>query len=327
MITRRSFVYGGLATGSLLTTMVSCGQPSNAAPLRIGLIDWPGYELFHLAQSLNFYGNTKDHAPIELVNYNDITALLRAYRQQSVQCACVTLNEVLQLASTQADQRVIMAIDESAGADAILAKPSIKTLADLKGKRVASDLTALSGYMLVSALEQAKLTLNDIQIVTLGMGDHLEAYKADRCDAVITFEPFRTQLLQSGAQVLFDSRQIPGAIVDVLLTSQPILQKYTSTLKVLTDGFFKAFDYLNQNSQDAIARMAAREKVSSDDFASTLKLLKLADRSTNRTLLNPDNSPLIPVINKLNKIMVDRKLLPQAIESKSLLTSLILPPP
>jgi NitT/TauT family transport system substrate-binding protein len=325
MITRRSFVYGGLAAGSLLTSVTSCGQQSPASPLRLGVIDWPGYELFYLAQSLGFYGNATGKTPVELVNFNDMTELLRAYRQQQIHCICVTLSEVLQLASTQPDQRLIMVIDESAGADAIVAKTSIKNLADLKGKRVASDLTGLSGYMLVSALEKVGLKLQDITLVNLGLSDQLEAYKSDRYDAVITFDPYRTQLLKAGAKVLFDSTQIPGAVVDIMLTSQTILKQYEPTLQVVSQGFFQAVDYLHQNPTDAIARMADREKISPDEFSATLKLLKLTDRSTNQQMLDSSNSSLIKVAEKLNQVMIERKLVRQSIDFKSLLTKAVMP--
>lgn len=320
-------IYGGLAAGSLITTttLTSCGQTSTTVPLRLGMVDWPGYEPFYLAQRLGFYGNATGKTPIEIVNFNDMTELLRAYRQQQVHCACLTLSEVLQLAATQTEQRLIMVIDESAGADAILAKPTIQNLADLKGKRVASDLTALSGYMLVSALEKTGLTLQDVTIVNLGLSDQLEAYNADRYDAVITFDPYRTGLLNAGAKVVFDSSKIPGSIVDVMLTSQAILKQYGPTLQVLTQGFFQAIDYLQQNPTDAIGRMADREKMRPDQFAATLKLLKLSDRASNRQMLDPENSPLIKVAAKLNAIMIERKLLQQSIDFKSLLTTAMQP--
>ncbi len=322
MLTRRSFIYGGLAAGSWLATMLtSCTQQQEmVAPLRVGLIDWPGYEPLYLAKSLGFY----DKIAIELVNFSDMTELLRAYRQQQVNCLCITITEVLQLATILNDQRVVMVLDQSAGADAIVAKPNIKRIADLKGKRIGSDLTALSGYLLVSALETAGLTIKDVQLVGLGIADQLEAYHADRFDAVITFDPVRTQLLKVGAKVLFDSAQIPDEVVDVMLVSQATLKQDLPTLKVLAEGFFKALDYLQKNPQDAIAQMAAREKITPAEFADTLKLLKLSDRGFNQQMLGQNDTPLIKVGRKLNQVMVERKLINQTVDFKSLLSNVVL---
>jgi NitT/TauT family transport system substrate-binding protein len=321
MITRRSFIYSGLAAGSLLTTTLTSCTPKPRTPLRIGMIDWPGYEPFHLAKSLGLY----DQAAIELVTFTDMAELLRAYRQQQITCSTSTIGETLQLAATLPDQRIVFVTDQSAGADAILAKPRITELAELKGQRIGSDLTPLSSYMLVSALEKAGLTLNDVKLVNFGVADQLEAYKTDRIDAVITFDPFRTELLKAGAKSLFDSQQIPDQIVDVMLTSQATLTSHGPTFKILTAGFFKALDYLQQNPQDAIARMAAREKITFDEFAATLKLIKITDRAANQTMLDVDRTPLIKVADKLNQVMVRQKLLPQPVDFKSLLTKAALP--
>lgn len=321
MITRRSFIYSGLAAGSLLTTTLTSCTPKPTTPLRVGLIDWPGYEPFYLAKSLGYY----DNSPIELVNFTDMAQQLQAYRQQQINTLCTTISEVLQLASTLPEQRVVFVTDQSAGADAIVVKPNITQLADLKGKRVGSDLTPLASYMLVSALEKAGLKLDDVELVNLSLADQLDAYRRHQIDAVITYDPFRTQLMNAGGKVLFDSRQMPDQVVDILVVPQPILNQHLPTFKILTEGFFKALDYLQQNPQDAIARMAAREKITPAEFAATLKLLKLADRATNQTMLDPDRTPLIKVADQLHQVMVNQKLLTQAVDFKSLLTKAVLP--
>jgi NitT/TauT family transport system substrate-binding protein len=321
MLTRRSFLYSGLVAGSLMTTTLTSCTPKPATPLRIGMIDWTGYEPFYLAKSLGFYNNSA----IELVSFTDMAELLRAYREQRVTCSTSTIAETLQLAATLPDQRIVLVTDQSAGADAIVAKPRITQLADLKGQRIGSDMTPLSSYMLVSALEKADLTLNDVKLVNFGLADQLEAYKADRIDAVITFDPFRTQLVNAGAKILFDSMQIPNQIVDVMLISQATLTQHGPTLKILTEGFFKALDYLQQNPSDAIARMAARQKITPDEFTATLKLIKLTDRATNQMMLDPAQTPLIKVTDQLNRFMVAQRLLPQPVDFTSLLTTAALP--
>ena len=326
MITRRSVVRGGLAisglaaSGLLPTILTSCAQKSPTAPLRVGLVEWPGYAPFYLAQELGYYGDAKTDTPIELVNFVDIADILRAYRQQQIGAICATLSDVMQLADTIPDQRFVMMIDESAGADVILAKPSIKSLADLKGKRIGSDLSILSSFILVSALKKANLTLKDVEIVAVGISGQVQAYKSDRIDAVIAFDPARAQLLRIGAKVIFDSSQIPGEIVDVMATSQAVLTQYTPTFQVITQGFFKALDYLKKNPEDAIDRMSKRQKMTPDEFKETLRLLPLSNYQTNQKMLDRETSPLISVAQKLNQIMIEEKLIQNPIDIKSFLT-------
>ena len=323
MITRRSVVRSGLAISGLAassvlpTILTSCTSKAPAVPLRIGLLEWPGYAPFYLAQELGYYGN----APIELITFVDMADIMRAYRQQQIDAICAALTDIVQLAvKTMPNQRLVLMIDESAGADAILVKPSIRSLADLKGKRIGSDLAILSSFILVAALKKANLTLQDIEIVSVGISGQVQAYEDNRIDAVIAFDPSRSQLLRVGAKIIFDSSQIPGEIVDILAVSQTTLTQHTSTLQVVTQGFFKALDYLKQSPEDAIARMCRRHKMTPDEFKKTLALLPLSDYQTNQKMLDPVNSPLISVVHKLNKIMIDANLIHSPVDIKSLLT-------
>ena len=322
MITRRSAVRGGLAISGLTASsalpviLTSCVQKTPAVALRIGLVEWPGYAPFYLAQELGYYAN----APIELITFVDVMDIMRAYRQQQIDAICTALSDVMQLAETMPDQRLVLMIDESAGADAILAKPSIKSLSDLKGKRIGSDLAILSSLILVAALQKADLTLKDVEIVSVGISGQVQAYEADRIDAVIAFDPVRSQLLRAGAKTIFDSSQIPGEIVDLMAVSQTTLTQHTSTLQIVTQGFFKALDYLKQHPEDAIARMCKREKMTPDEFRKTLALLPLSDYRTNQKMLDKVDSPLIGVTQKLNKIMVDTHLINNPVDIKPLLT-------
>ena len=326
MITRRSFVRGGLAVSGLAASSVlpailtSCAKKIPAAPLRIGLVEWPGYAPFHLAQDLGYYGNATSNTPIELVSFVDVADILRAYRQQQIDALCTALSDVMQLAETMPDQRLVLMIDESAGADAILAKPSIKSLSDLKGKRIGSDLAILSSFILVAALKKANLTFNDVEIVAVGISGQVQAYKADRIDAVIAFDPVRSQLLRVGANVVFDSSQIPGEIVDIMAVSQTTLTQQTPTLQIVTQGFFKALDYLKQHPEDAIARMCKRQNMTPEEFKKTLTLLPLSTYQTNQKMLDQVNSPLISVTQDLNQIMMDAKLIQKPIDIRPLLT-------
>ena len=57
-----------------------------------------------------------------------------------------------------------------------------------------------------------------------------------------------------------------------------------------------------------------------DEFKKTLALLPLIDYQTNQKMLDPANSPLISVAQKLNKIMIDTNLIHSSVDIKPLLT-------
>jgi len=230
------------------------------------------------------------------------------------------LDETLVLAETNPEVRVILVTDVSNGADVMMAKPGIQSVKDLKGKRVGAETTALGAYMLVRALEQCGVTLQDIQVVSLETTEHEGAFKQGLVDAVVTFEPTRSKLVQEGSNIVFDSSQIPGEIVDVLVTRQSVVEQRQDGLNHLLDGWFRALAYHAQNPQEGARLMARRQEATPQDFLDSLKLLRILTLTENQKMLSQNDPSFLQGSRRLAKLMVEKKLLKQAIKPESLLS-------
>lgn len=308
----RWFFFGMSAILAFTVVVTSCTKVTQ--PLRVGGILWPGYESLYLARSLGYY----PEGTVQLVDYPSSTELSRAYRNGDVEVAALTLDETLLLAETDPNVRIILVTDVSYGADVILAKPEIQRLQDIKGRRVGLESTGLGAYVITRALNQVQMSSQDIEIVSLSIAEHEAAFQQGLVDAVVTFEPVRSHLLAKGAKLLFDSTQIPGEIVDVLVVREEILRDRPDAVKALAQGWFRAIDYLKQNPQDAAKRMAPRENITPEEFLSMLKLLRIPDLKENQQLLGNRQSSLFQGAQKLSKTMLDNRLLKQAIEPSAL---------
>jgi len=82
--------------------------------------------------------------------------------------------------------------EPSPDAQAILVPQNspLKTLSDLKGKRIAVTKAAGSHYLLIVALAKAHLTFHDINPAYLTPADGLAAFETGKVDAWVTWEPF-----------------------------------------------------------------------------------------------------------------------------------------
>ncbi len=78
------------------------------------------------------------------------------------------------------------------GAQAIFVKKdsALRTLADLKGKRIAVTKAAGSHYLLLAALNKAGLTPADVKISYLTPADGRAAFERGSVDAWITWVPY-----------------------------------------------------------------------------------------------------------------------------------------
>jgi NitT/TauT family transport system substrate-binding protein len=105
---------------------MACSE-SSPPPLSVGSNQWPGYEPLHLAEKLDLH----DGYPIKLVELTSATDVMNAFKYGQLDVAALTLDEVLLLAEDVSDLIVFLVMDISNGADKLIAKFYIKTLADL----------------------------------------------------------------------------------------------------------------------------------------------------------------------------------------------------
>jgi len=307
MIKRRIFIY--LSLGILAIAVTGCPQKPSS-PLRVGTNLWPGYETLHLAKNLGYY----DQENLKLVDYPSGTEEVRAYRNGEIEGAGLSIDQALVLAATQGDVKIIAVMDVSDGGDVILGKPEITNIKALKGKRVGVESTSLGAYFLARALEKNGLSPKDVQIVSLELTEHERAYKEGKVDAVVTFGPARVKLLAAGAKLLFDSSQIPGEIVDILVVRQSAIDNSAKDIQALVNGRFRALDYLNKNPQEAAARIAPRTQVTPEQILDAFKGLRQPDLAENQKLLDQSNPALINGMRGLVKVMVGNKLLSKEID-------------
>jgi sulfonate transport system substrate-binding protein len=80
----------------------------------------------------------------------------------------------------------------------------LKTVADLKGKKIALNRGSNVHYLLLRALEEAKLTLKDVDVTYLAPPDARAAFDAGQVDAWVIWDPFQAAAEVAGARSLRD---------------------------------------------------------------------------------------------------------------------------
>ncbi|MFZ7090777.1 ABC transporter substrate-binding protein [Primorskyibacter sp. 2E233] len=256
------------------------------APFRVGLVVWPPYEMAFLAEDLGYY----DGHAIELIDYRSPSDFMVVYQTGSLDAVGTTLGYALELQAADPRQEVVLMINHSTGGDAVVAGAPADTMQDLVGRRIGYEASALGGYVLSRALEESGLTKDDVTLVPLDMQNHEAAFQDGRVDAVVTYEPTVTALLGDGHNVVFDSREIPFEILDVLLTPDHLSEDKQRQLQAFVDGWFKAYDYFLENPSDAASRVAERQGMTVDEFLASFDGVELIDHMTNLAWLS-GNTP------------------------------------
>ncbi|MEP4190794.1 MAG: ABC transporter substrate-binding protein, partial [Sneathiella sp.] len=214
---------GKVMLSLILAALLSGCFGEEKQAIRIGINAWPGYEFLFLAREKGFF--EKHDVKIELVGFTSLGDVRLAFERKQVDGMASTLIEVIETRGrTDQKAEVFLIADYSEGGDVIVGLKAGKSIADLKGKRIGSELASLNIFVLTRALEKAGLSITDIEIVPMDQSVMLEALKTEEVSAVVTYPPTLNDILAlEQAHALFTSKEIPGEIVDVLSLNREIL--------------------------------------------------------------------------------------------------------
>jgi len=287
-----------VTTATLLSGCVkSCSAPET--PLRIGTNLWPGYEEFYWARQSGILKPER----YALVEFGSATENIRAFRSQQLEFAALTLDETLLLARDGVDAVILAVLDVSNGADVIVAPKEVQTFTDLKGKRVGFEDTALGGDMLNRALMLSGMSRTDITPRYFEVDQHEKAYTTGEVDAIVTFEPVKSKLLALGNKVIFSSKDIPGEVVDVLVVRRDIWESQRARCDELVDLWFKTQDQIRQNQKEATAYMAARQKLSPNEFEAAIAELIIPNRAQSSEFVRGKNPKLLKSMESIHAFL------------------------
>ena len=283
---------------------------------------WPGYEPLFLAREMGWL----DEKQVQLIQSESVSDTVKLFVEGKIDAAGLTLDEVLRLREKGIPVSIVLVCDISAGADMLLARSNIHSLSGLKGQRIAVEDGALGALMLYQVLQAAGLKVEDVKPVTLTVEMQVDAWKKGDIDAAISYEPEASKLMKLGGIKLFDSRQIPNQIFDVIAVRTSVLDNaHADALRHLVAAHLKGLAYINTNPLDAAYRLAPRFNLPHDQVMTTFKGLVLPDLDNNLRLFASSTSILMKSVNIVAGVMLKAGILQQQADLNGLLRPEYLP--
>lgn len=280
---------------SLLAVVTTLGlaSPSLAAEkLKVALSTWVGYGPLFIAKSQGLF--EKEGLDVDLIIMEDVKTRMPALAAGRIDAAVTTIDTVLGFSSADHPMTYLFAVDDSRGGDGIVATKDIKSVADLKGKKVAYTEGSVSQFFLSVLLKDAGLSLKDLQSLNMTAGDAGAAFVAGKVDAAVTWEPWlsRGKAAPHGS-VLVDSAQKPGLITDVMVTTKKTLSEREAAMKGLYRAWAAAVDWQKAHVEDADKIMAKGVGGWLEDpkvFAETRAGIAFYDNAMNQSFMDPANA-------------------------------------
>ena len=278
--------------------------PAGAAAetLRLGYSTWVGYGPLFLARNYRYFDEAGVNVDlIKVENPSERFATLASGRLDGL---VTTLDTMSQYWKPSFMVRAVLGLDDSKGGDGIVAKNTIRTVKDLRGKTVAFREGSVSHFFLSVLLRQNGMTEKDLHGVNMGQDDAGRAFLAGKVDAAVTWEPWLTQAKgASGGHILVDSGQTPGLIVDILLFRRDVIQAHPDAVKGVIAAWYQAIEYWKKSPDDANGIMAQAVGGWLKDvktFKETLDGVRYYDEAINKRYMEPGGQMYVTAQNAID---------------------------
>ena len=239
---------------------------TNEPAVVIGYSNWAGWWPWAIAEQEGLFA--KNGANVELRWFDGYLASMEALAAGQLDGNCQTLNDTISFADSAVNGEVAVLVnDNSAGNDKIIVAEDINTIEDLRGKKVAVEAGVVDDFLLTLALQEAGMSRDDVEIVDLETGAAAAAFASGQTDAVGAFPPFwLTALKREGSKELISSSEFPGAIPDLLVVTQKLIDERPEQVQALVNTWFDILAFMEQNPERADEIMAQRADVTTEEL-------------------------------------------------------------
>ncbi len=245
--------------------------------------------------------------------------MLGAFRNGVIDAAPLTIYEALLLAVDAPDVRIVWQMDSSVGADAVVVRQRYPDAASVRGARLGYEATALGAYVVARFLTQSGLRHQDVELVPLPLDEHLPAWRAQSVDAVCTYEPTLSRMLLEGGHIVWDSRSIPGELVDVLVVTRGTLEAQLPCVIDLVRRWDEVRGRWLREPLALAPLLAPRLGLPPEQVPGAFRGLTLAGLDANEAAFFGTHPSLEQSLRHVHDIMLREALVPRAPEPAALL--------
>ena len=272
---------GGGLLGGLFKKKPAGPLGSSGNPLKVSIVSFHGYAPALLAnckslttQPGSIFAN--NGVNVEFVIQDDIPTLTTIFESNAAQCAWRTSDfwaqEQPNLRNAGLDARAIMVVDNTQGADAIIARnPAIQRIEDLAGHSVALLQYTPSDGMAIDAVDNSSLTARakkSVQMIYInadeGTAGVRAAFESGSVDAAALWDPDLTLALKKtpGAHVIYSTKTATNLIYDVIVCDSRVLDKpeNQATLQSFVKGWMEGVDAAEAAPDQAVQALVETEE-------------------------------------------------------------------
>jgi NitT/TauT family transport system substrate-binding protein len=285
------------SAGVTATSLASGGKLGRT--LVVGINTWAGHApgvVFNGGMDPGAASNFKKKfgLDVKFVLLEDPAAKLAAFRKGAIDIMWNTVDnwarEASVLEENGAKAKSILMQDWSRGGDGIVSLASIKSIEDLKGKKVSVAQFTPSHFLLLYLIAESGLSPDDRAALEKNIVPTTDApaaaamFKARQVDAAVTWEPDLSAAVTARgdeAHILVSTTAATNIIADTLIARQQLIDEAPGTVRDFVQGWFEGIEMIKRDPASSYALVGKALKLDNETVSGMLSGLKLTPYADN----------------------------------------------
>jgi NitT/TauT family transport system substrate-binding protein len=318
-VTALSLVAGlaGSAMAQSSSPILVAVPPPEPGQFRMGIEPWLGYGPWWVAQERGIFA--QNGLDVTVINFDADDQINAALVSGQIEGANIATHTALRLASEGTAITIVLLLDQSNAADAILAGPEVASVADLRGKQVAYEEGTTSDILLRYALSENGMTIADIAKVPMPAAQAGVAAIAGQVPAAVTYEPYLTVALQQNPQykLIYEAGQKPGLIGDVFVVRNDYLATHPGQVDALIATWGGAVAEYNTNTADAQGIIEKAVGADAGSLKTAFDGVRIYDLQEARDLMT--GGAYLTTLGEVKAIATDAGIMSQPVDEAALM--------
>ena len=262
-----------------------------AGSFKIGIEPWLGYGQWHIADAKGLF-KANGLADVQIVNFSQDKDINAALVSGQLDAANIATHTAMSMVAAGLPVKIVLLLDVSITADAIIAGKDITSVKNLKGKQVAFEEGTTSDILLKYALAKNGMSIADVLPVPMPAADAGGALIAGRVPAAVTYEPYLSvaKAQNKDVKLIFTAGEALGLISDVLVVRDDVIKLRPGQVLAMIKSWDAALKEYNADTPGGRAIISKAVGSSVEDLNSAFGGVRYYSIEENKKALTGDFS-------------------------------------
>jgi sulfonate transport system substrate-binding protein len=225
-------------------------------------------------------------------------------------CNAIGATSVILAAANGVNIKIIGMYSRAPKAFTIMAKnPDIKSVEDLKGKKIVGPKGTILHQLLIGALKNKNMKVEDVQFINMGIPQGVSALMSGSADVALVAGPAVPQALEKGAHIITTGEGILDATI-VIAARKDFLDKHVDIAKRYMDIHNKSLQFMKDNPEETYKLASEETQISVDKVKEMYNWYDFNPKITEKD---------IKEIEKTQDFLIENGMLKKKVDVKSLI--------